>query len=101
MSMEEQEIKDIVDQITATGFLVILQLLEIRLSLIIHNDDFAVQNCLKSEFLQRLGNREELLIEGDLVTGIKGNLAVLDFGNGPVSVPFHLEEPFRMIKRFS
>ena len=35
-----------------------------------------------------------------MVAGIKGNLAVLDFGNGPVAVPFHLKEPFRMIKRF-
>ena len=84
----------------AAGFLVILQHLEVRASLSIYDDDLAVQNRCKSAFLQRLGNRKKLFIEGDLVTGIKRNIAVLDFSNGPVAVPFHLKEPVRMIKRF-
>src|SRR5512135_3365796 len=100
MSGQEQEIEYIVNQMAAAGFLVILQHLEIRPSLVVHDDDFAVQNHLKAEFLQRLSNGGELLVERDLVAAVKGNFAVLDLGNGAVTVPLHLKKPVRMIKRF-
>ncbi len=100
MPLEVKQIEDIVDQMAAAGFWVILQHLEIRRSLIIHHHDFAVQNRLKSAFLQRLGNRDKPLIEGDSIAAVKGDLAGLDFGQGPVTIPFHLKKPFRMVKRF-
>ena len=62
MSLEVEKIEDVVEQMAASGFLVILQHLEIRLSPIIHYNDFAVQNSLKSEFPQRLRDRGKPLV---------------------------------------
>ena len=46
----------------ASGFIVILQHLEIGMSPIIHDNDFAVKNSLKSELLERVHNRRELFV---------------------------------------
>ncbi len=73
MSLEVEEIEDVVEQMTASGVLVMLQHLEIRTSLVIHDDDFAVQNSVKSEFPQRLCNGRKLFVERDPVPGIKRN----------------------------
>ena len=100
MSLEVEEIKNVVEQMTASGFLVMLQHLKIRMSLVIHDNDFAVQNSIKSEFPKRLRNGRKLFVERDPVPGIERNVSVPDFGNGPVPVPFHLKDPIRMIKRF-
>ena len=100
MSLEVEEIEDVVEQMAASGFPVILQHLEIGMSLIIHDDDFAVQNGLESEFPQRLRNGKKLLVERDPVPGIERNVSVPDLGDGPVPVPFHLKDPVRMIERF-
>src|SRR5271157_1168470 len=61
MSREVQEIKYIVEQMTSSRFLVILQHLKIRAPLIVHHNDLAIQNSLKSEFSQRVRNRSKLL----------------------------------------
>src|SRR3990172_6423134 len=100
MSPEVEEIENVVEQMTASRVLVMLQHLKIRAPLVIHDHDLAVQNSVKSEFPQRLHNRKELFFERDPVPGIKRNGPVPDLGNGPVPVPFHLEDPIRMIERF-
>src|SRR6266702_6779279 len=48
MPLEVEEIVDVVEQMASSGFLVILQHLEIGVPLIVHDDDFAVQNSVKS-----------------------------------------------------
>ena len=53
MSLEVQEIKDIVEQMTFAGFRVILEHLEIRMSLVINCNNFPVQNSLESKGAQR------------------------------------------------
>jgi hypothetical protein len=98
MPPEVEEIKNVVELMTATGVLVMLEHLKIRTPLVIHDNNFAVQNSVKSEFPQRVYNGEKLFVEGDPVPGIKRNAVVPDFGNGPVPVPFHLKDPIRMIK---
>jgi hypothetical protein len=75
MPPEVEEIKNIVDQMPDSRFSVILHHLEIGMSTFIHDDDFAVQHGLKSEFPQRPGNGRKLSIEGDSVAGIKRNVS--------------------------
>ena len=99
MSREEQEIEDIIKQVATAGFLVILQHLEIRASLIIHTDDFAVQNRVKPKFLQGCHHRGKLFVKREPVATGKGDVSPLDRGHSPVSVPFHLKEPVRMVER--
>ena len=50
MPLEVEEIEDVVEQMASSGFLVILQHLEIGVPPFIHDNNFAVQNGLKSEF---------------------------------------------------
>ena len=100
MPLEVGQIKDVVQQVTASRVLVMLQKLKIRLALVIHNHNFSVQDSLKSEFTQRLRNRKKLFLEGGPVTGVQGNSSVPDLRHGPVPVPFHFKEPIRMVKRF-
>ncbi len=48
MSLKVEEVENRVEQVALSGILVILQRLEIRPSLVIHHDDFAVQHSVKS-----------------------------------------------------
>jgi len=48
-----EEIKNVVEQMAAPGVLVMLQHLKIRTSLVIHENNFAVQNSVKSAFPKR------------------------------------------------
>ena len=59
MPLEMEEIKDVVEQMAATGFQVILQHLEIGMAPIVHDDDFAVQNGIESEFPERVRQWEK------------------------------------------
>src|SRR5512139_2914370 len=70
MSPEVQEVENIIEQMATSVVLVMLQLLKIRAALVVHDDNLAVQNCVKSEFPHRLHNRKKLFIERDPVPGI-------------------------------
>ena len=67
MSVDEEKIEDVVDQIPLAGFPVVLQHLEIGLALIVHDYDFAVDNCVHTEFLEGFGDGGKLFIEGEVV----------------------------------
>src|SRR6266702_2395650 len=99
MPLEVDEIEDVVEQMTASGFLVILQQLEIGMAPIIHDDNFAIQDGLKSEFAQRVHDGSILLVQRDQVAGIERDVSVPDLGDGPVAVPFHFEDPVLMVER--
>ena len=100
MTLEMQQVEDVVEQVAAPRFPVILELFEIGTSLVIHDHDFTIQNRLEVEFPQRLHNGKKLFLERNPVTGIERNSALPNLGYGPVAVPFHFKEPVRTVKRF-
>src|SRR6266571_6197379 len=71
MPLEVQQVENIVEQVAAPRFPVILQQLEIGTPLVIHDDYFTIQNSIEAEFPQRLHNGEKLLLERDPVAGIE------------------------------
>ena len=50
MSPEIQKVENAVEQMTASGGLVMLEQLKIRAALVVHDDDLAVQHGVKPEF---------------------------------------------------
>src|SRR3990172_9901107 len=98
MAPEVEEIENIIEQMTASGVLVMLERMEIRASLVVHDDDFAVQDRVKSEFSQCFHNGKELFVERDEVRGIERNVLVPELGNGAVPIPLHLKDPIGMIE---
>src|SRR5512139_2302867 len=62
MPLKVEEIKDIVEQMTAPAFLIIQEQLEIRMPLVIHHNDLAVQKSLEYKSSQRVCDRGKLFV---------------------------------------
>ena len=98
MACQVEDVEDIINQAAPACPQVVLKELKIRPSRFVEDHDLAVEKDVERELLQGIDDRLELAGEGLVMPGIEADRVLSFFGDGPVAVPFYLEEPSRTVE---
>src|SRR5258708_186693 len=86
--------------LTSTGLPVVLQKLEMRFSIFIHDHGLAVQDHIVFYFGQRFHYRRKMIVERQKIARVKFYFALTNFSHGAKPIPFDFKNPSGSIERF-